>query len=704
MNANKIGFNNFKAFGEKMQTFSKKPITLVYGPNSIGKSSLLHSQLYLEYLRNIGSPINLLKTNFAGDSLDLNGFENFIHKHEINRELKHEYTIHDTSTIAKLISNDYLKIKKLANDGFFKMKIDLELLDDKLKTHDSENISTFKSKISYIKSKKQIDIANTVDENKESQDINMIKENSEKSLKITIKLAYVSYKKSENIDWEYNNDKKDFKKYEVMYLKEVKKLENTENILEKAIILTQSNNPEDIYDQLHFFQYLSNISTMKLLITLSMVGGKGLQSSLDYYIDNDRVFHINQKIFDINYNHALIVYLKKKETKYLRKISELEEGQEKSIIIKDLKDLEDEAMEPSKIFGYAIVAQFFTKFLDIFSDFLYQKTCVSSIHILKTRALSFLNNVNNQKTVQYFSPLRFYPERWNLTEKIKARKNNKQSVDNQSALAADMVKNMNSRLYRKPFIYLNIKFMRTLFTSHSMYDGINHILPDSMKLTPIGTYTSQKFWSKLIHSENLQDKLNHWFSDDSKLKSTYTVNTREHKPQYPFPINIFGNLFGIKPKVEKELYFLDLRTNTEVTPRDMGLGISQMLPILLASLDSENTKIFAEQPELHLHPKVQAELADEFIRSYKENNNEFIIETHSEHLLLRIMKRMRYAAEDRPDRDKTLDLTPDDVCLLYIDTHKGKTFIRELELDKDGSLLSRWPSGFFEESYNEMFS
>jgi AAA15 family ATPase/GTPase len=46
--SNQIGFNNFKAFGPQMQYFTKKPITLVYGPNSVGKSSLLHSQIYLD--------------------------------------------------------------------------------------------------------------------------------------------------------------------------------------------------------------------------------------------------------------------------------------------------------------------------------------------------------------------------------------------------------------------------------------------------------------------------------------------------------------------------------------------------------------------------------------------------------------------------------------------------------------------------------
>lgn len=41
--SNQIGFNNFKAFGSKMQYFSQKPITLIYGPNSVGKSSLIRA-------------------------------------------------------------------------------------------------------------------------------------------------------------------------------------------------------------------------------------------------------------------------------------------------------------------------------------------------------------------------------------------------------------------------------------------------------------------------------------------------------------------------------------------------------------------------------------------------------------------------------------------------------------------------------------
>ena len=49
MKHNKIGFNNFKPFGEKLQKFPKKPITLIYGPNSIGKSSFIHMMAYVVF-------------------------------------------------------------------------------------------------------------------------------------------------------------------------------------------------------------------------------------------------------------------------------------------------------------------------------------------------------------------------------------------------------------------------------------------------------------------------------------------------------------------------------------------------------------------------------------------------------------------------------------------------------------------------------
>ena len=65
---------------------------------------------------------------------------------------------------------------------------------------------------------------------------------------------------------------------------------------------------------------------------------------------------------------------------------------------------------------------------------------------------------------------------------------------------------------------------------------------------------------------------------------------------------------------------------------------------------------------------------------------------------------MRHTAEGKISKDNVLALTPDDVCLLYVDSDDEKTFILELELDSDGTLLDPWPHGFFEEGYRERFA
>lgn len=79
--ATKIGFNNFKAFGPKMQYFTKKPITLIYGPNSVGKSSLIRALLFKEYLKTKRNSILLYKSkvNFDPKESLLNSLKKRIH-------------------------------------------------------------------------------------------------------------------------------------------------------------------------------------------------------------------------------------------------------------------------------------------------------------------------------------------------------------------------------------------------------------------------------------------------------------------------------------------------------------------------------------------------------------------------------------------------------------------------------------------------
>jgi len=152
------------------------------------------------------------------------------------------------------------------------------------------------------------------------------------------------------------------------------------------------------------------------------------------------------------------------------------------------------------------------------------------------------------------------------------------------------------------------------------------------------------------------------------------------------------------------LQLLNKSTGVVSSLRDVGFGFSQVLPIIVQSIISEKSTLVIEQPELHLHPALQAELGDLFINSaLSDQKNKFLIETHSEHLILRIMRRMRETAEgefkDGPP------VTPNDVCILYVDQPKDKNYsvVYEMRLDKDGTLLDPWPGGFFEEGFKERF-
>jgi predicted ATPase len=123
----------------------------------------------------------------------------------------------------------------------------------------------------------------------------------------------------------------------------------------------------------------------------------------------------------------------------------------------------------------------------------------------------------------------------------------------------------------------------------------------------------------------------------------------------------------------------------------MGEGISQLLPIIARSLMNTFLDcLLVEQPEIHLHPALQADLADLFIDVVKTQGRQVIVETHSEHLLMRVQRRI---AEGKT-------ITPDQVVILFVEKDGGKSKVHPLPLDKMGH-FDEWPPGFFEEGYRE---
>ena len=116
----------------------------------------------------------------------------------------------------------------------------------------------------------------------------------------------------------------------------------------------------------------------------------------------------------------------------------------------------------------------------------------------------------------------------------------------------------------------------------------------------------------------------------------------------------------------QELILIDRRTNTIVSHRDVGIGISQVLPVLVETSASAGKILTMEQPEIHLHPALQAELGDVFVQSaLGGQNNRFILETHSEHLILRILRRIRETTEGELPAGLN-PIRPEEVAVFYV--------------------------------------
>jgi len=141
----------------------------------------------------------------------------------------------------------------------------------------------------------------------------------------------------------------------------------------------------------------------------------------------------------------------------------------------------------------------------------------------------------------------------------------------------------------------------------------------------------------------------------------------------------------------------------------MGFGASQVLPIVIQCVKAEpDSLVIVEQPELHLHPRAQAALGDLFISVALrdvDSRPRFMLETHSEHLILRLMRRMRNTAKGRlPSGVPATSPTNVGVYVVNRDPERVLSQLHCMEISQEGQLLEPWPGGFFEEDFFEQFA
>ena len=155
--------------------------------------------------------------------------------------------------------------------------------------------------------------------------------------------------------------------------------------------------------------------------------------------------------------------------------------------------------------------------------------------------------------------------------------------------------------------------------------------------------------------------------------------------------------------VRRELKITDLKRKTDVPPCDIGVGVSQVVPVIVGVLDNSRNTFVVEQPELHLHPAAQCRLGDLFIEEVNKNPTRlFLIETHSEHLILRLLRRIRETTENELPPGAP-ELRPEQVGVYYIEGGEQGMKLTGIPIAPDGDFTTQWPRGFFEERAGELF-
>ncbi len=599
-----LRLGNFKAFSETQQV-PIRPLTLIFGPNSSGKSSLIHS-LVLAHQGLTKGDLDVHRTEIGGDSVDLGGFKQYVFKRESERYV--EWGIEfDTSKLEGRIK----KIFELAQKITLSVSIGMALKKGFYKDFDESILQ----KMEEMGDLQYSDLLEAIQEGLEAEQI------------------------KDSQPWI------DKYKYQNLTINEFLQMQKEPRI-------TRYNIEADGVSILAMSVRKGGLLRLDTVNNEHPVIKSLIESIITSSTTTDQILSEDYDLLD------------KAISEFVPKISS----------------------ETTKFLPYGIQGIKEGDFLHTISKGRRQQDLISAFNMLFPRLVNELIKglaeiVEEQlKRFRYLGPLRSYPPRHPAFAQY-----HDPNWQAGGGFAWDEVrKNLDLR------------------------NKINEWLGDAKKL-------STTYEMVVRHLLTLDDLEKHYSKRVDSIEDAYVNDQLGYQDDDGTFISgdLFGEIGDIPKGLKKieqyiaeigELVLQDKRTGAVVSHRDVGIGISQVLPVLVSAYANKEALIAIEQPEIHLHPALQAELGDVFVESaLGENKNTFIIETHSEHLILRIMRRMRKTAEGELKDGQPV--TPDDVCILYVDQPKEKNYsvVYEMRLDKDGTLLDPWPGGFFEEGFKERF-
>lgn len=222
-------------------------------------------------------------------------------------------------------------------------------------------------------------------------------------------------------------------------------------------------------------------------------------------------------------------------------------------------------------------------------------------------------------------------------------------------------------------------------------------------------------WDLLTNGhDHLVMRISDWLSRPDRLNTRYSVERRRYKRlDLADPLTLAlasGRAFDEtdaarinlnRLPTEAQVVLVSEDTKLDLLPSDVGIGISQVLPVVVAAAWDDDRLVLIEQPELHVHPRIQAEIGDLFIETAMSGPHNYLIETHSEHLILRILRRIRETNEEKPHN--AVSITGADVAVFYVSMEGDRTRLRKIDIDKKGDFVQPWPDDFFEIDFYERF-
>ena len=217
-------------------------------------------------------------------------------------------------------------------------------------------------------------------------------------------------------------------------------------------------------------------------------------------------------------------------------------------------------------------------------------------------------------------------------------------------------------------------------------------------------YDGRAAWDVLDHSP--YEEINKWMSNEEKLNLGYELEPVEITETR----HVTGTSESSSLDLQKDVFLkrreLLLRKVGDPSfvrfyPNQVGIGISQIMPLIVAVHSKQKGFVAIEQPELHVHPRVQVAIGD--LLTQVENAPVTIVETHSEHLMLRFVTRVRQTASNNLP-EGLMGVAPDDVKINYLEPSGLGVKVSNIKIGLDGEFENYWPDGFFDERRKEFMS